>query len=230
MSAASNAIGDLVDGYMNKITERLRSPELDFSLSRTRQGYLLASKLSGPPRRRFYDFVINSAGGVGMAPKTLENFINDASLISREHFKNDFGLATKTFCGFTVVPVVVSNTPYTQDVIDYVSNHADHDKTIHKQPILLQINMRDAQPFDVKIFGLGADSKYSLINRVLDINAPIQRPFWHPMRWKIASAAFISAGAYLSIQPILNNQNVIRGGGLTLLALGILYGFFALDD
>ncbi len=151
--------------YVANLTRSLE--ESGFQLTRTHQGYLRASKQVWPIVGGQYQFVIARADGAKQTPQTLTEFIDSVFETCYAEFKKEFQVSRLLFKDLILMPVLVSDTHFSQAAIDKVLGHRNRDCIVYEFPTLVEV-----EPFKLyhltwpnQVLGAGT---YSDICEVID--------------------------------------------------------------
>jgi len=213
--------------YFSQLKNRLQSPELGFSLSTADKNHWFASKLGLPFKHRQYSFVIARVDGASQTPETLEHFIDESFNISYLQFKREFNFFSRLFLRELVsVPVMVSDSSYSRDVISEALAHKDRDWNVREIPTLIQTQYDASRRshLNLQLFGRGAETNYPLIERALNINAAFERSFSfrYSIQPKLYSMALAVAGTTMLAHSFLYHTSWLQGSGQILLTIGVL--------
>ncbi len=152
--------------YTSGLAMRLQSIAFCYSVAQTPQGYLLASKHGDPFVGRIYNFVIAEVDGARSAPQTLDKFIDDSYEFCFAQFTREFGLAKRFFKNLVLVPVLVSDTPYPQDVLYRATTHEARQWNVSEIPVLVETS-----PFRLHYQKIRSRALQSAVNETLDLQA-----------------------------------------------------------
>lgn len=182
--------------YTSELAMRLQSTAFCYSIAQTPQGYLLASKQGDPFVGRVYNFVIAEVNGAQLAPRTLDKFIDDSYEFCFAQFKREFGFAKRSFKNLVLVPALVSDTPYAQDVLYRATNHENRQWNVSEIPVLVETN-----PLRLYYQKIRSRALQSAVNETLDLQAlpefqllsdPLTRLPWKS--YPIIAAALLGMG------------------------------------